>query len=56
MDKEFELQTNKKILVAEITIFAISLIAFFALVIVAGVVQLPDWARVLLSAIALKFL
>lgn len=53
MDKEFELQANKKILAAEIAIFVISLIVFFALVLIAGLASLQDWARVLLSAIAL---
>ena len=53
MDKEKELKNSKRILYAEITIFVISMVAFFALVLISGLALLEDWLRVTLVGVAL---
>ena len=56
MDKEKELKNSKRLIYAEVAIFAISLVAFFALVLVSGLAALEDWLRVTLVVASLVIL
>lgn len=56
MDKEKELKNSKRLIYAEVAIFVISLISFFALTLVAGLAPLEDWLRVTLVGVSLVVL
>ena len=56
MDKEQELERNKRLLYAEVTIFVISLFAFFAVMLVACLTPIEDWLKLVLVGISLAVL